>query len=178
MHKHNHRWTTSLAELERRRRITLCSTRLSTSCSPRCSDCCSESDSDQSCCYAHPSNIEFSREQYASLWHPRVNILHDRELNLCFQQYSPPPLETLQPLHLVWSGILQDSNVLLIWIMKRLNLAPFSNCQLIDSLTDFFRRDLGRIQKDLDAFREIPFQTIQFLVEEAKVKSGLLMEVG
>ena len=44
----------------------------------------------------------------------------------------------------------------------------------VDTLTvrSFFRRDLGRIQKDLDAFREIPFQTIQFLVEEAKVNSG------
>ena len=31
------------------------------------------------------------------------------------------------------------------------------------------RRDLKKIQKDLDAFREIPFQTIRFLVEEAKV---------
>ena len=36
------------------------------------------------------------------------------------------------------------------------------------------RRDLAKIQKDLDAFREIPFQTIQFLVEEAKVSSMMM----
>ena len=65
----------------------------------------------------------------------RIKKSNNRELNLCFQQYSPPLLETRQHSHLVWSGI-QHYNSNFYVRYQKVKIRVIKSTELIDTVRD------------------------------------------